>query len=78
MGSTAAKRSEAGICRTSVERKLNARTDAASARHPFFGSLCLRMKPVPGAVRIMANPMGGGSVKPHLVNRSRRRYFRRC
>src|SRR5260370_38515773 len=63
------------ILQASAERKLTRARTQLLLSHPFFGSLCLRLKPVPGAVRIMAtdgrrivyNPTFVESVPPPIL-----------
>jgi len=63
------------ILQASAERKLTRARTQLLLSHPFFGSLCLRLKPVPGAVRIMAtdgrrivyNPVFVESVPPPIL-----------
>ena len=63
------------ILQASAERKLTRARTQLLLSHPFFGSLCLRLKPVPGAVRIMAtdgrrivyNPAFVESVPPPIL-----------
>jgi len=63
------------ILQAGAERKLTRARTQLLLSHPFFGSLCLRLKPVPGAVRIMAtdgrrivyNPAFVESVPPPIL-----------